>query len=160
VSKEDKQNNGIPKNVKGDVWLVKEKNTAKSYLMKIIEKQSKHKVKEFGAYKEQILVQRRIDHPNFVSIIDYFEDLSNIYIVTENIVFGNLSSVIVSKRQLNEREACLCFVQLCSILNFMHSNGLVHRDIRAETILVTKNFTVKMANLSCCTELAENTGKL
>jgi len=160
VSKEDKQNNGIPKNVKGAVWLVKDKNASKSYLMKIIEKESKYKANGFGTYKEQIAIQRRITHPNFVSIVDYFEDLSNIYIVTESITLGNLSSVIVSKKQFDEREACLCFVQMCLILNFMHNNGLVHRDIRPETILVAKDFTLKLANLSCCTELEESTGKL
>eukprot|EP00826_Nyctotherus_ovalis_P008302 TRINITY_DN12145_c0_g5_i4.p2 TRINITY_DN12145_c0_g5~~TRINITY_DN12145_c0_g5_i4.p2 ORF type:complete len:198 (-),score=21.60 TRINITY_DN12145_c0_g5_i4:290-883(-) len=157
VARDDKQSSELPRGLKADVWQVKDKSTVRSYVMKVIEKQPKHK--PFLAYMRQVEIQRRISHPNFIRIVDFFEDLSNVYIVSECTLLGNLSSVIVSKKQLNEREACLCLVQICSILNFMHKNGLVHRDIKPANILVCKNFTLKLP-LTLCAELAKKTGKL
>lgn len=154
MSKEDKKSHGIPKTVKADVWLIKEKSTSKTFIMKIIERNKN------STFTKQVEIQRRILHPNFIKIVDYFEDSSNFYIVTEHLLLGNLSTLIVHKRQLNEREACLCFVQVCALLNFMHSNSLVHRDIRPESILVDKQLNVKLVNLYNGTELAESTGKL
>eukprot|EP00826_Nyctotherus_ovalis_P047907 TRINITY_DN5585_c0_g1_i2.p1 TRINITY_DN5585_c0_g1~~TRINITY_DN5585_c0_g1_i2.p1 ORF type:complete len:252 (+),score=54.72 TRINITY_DN5585_c0_g1_i2:149-904(+) len=154
ISKEDKKNHGMPKTVKADVWLIKDKTTSKTFIMKIIER-SKN-----STFTKQVEIQRRIFHPNFIKITDYFEDFSHLYVVTEHLLLGNLSTLIVHKRQLNEREACLCFVQVCALLNFMHNNGLVHRDIRPESILVDKQLNVKLVNLYNGTELAEITGKL
>lgn len=157
VAREDKQSSEVPRGLKADAWQVKDRSTASSYTMKVIEKQPKHK--PFAAYIKQVEIQRRISHPNFIRIMDFFEDLSNVYIVSEHALLGNLSSVIVNKKQLNEREACLCLVQICSILNFMHKNNLVHRDIRPANILVRRNFTLKLP-LTLCAELAKKTNKL
>ena len=80
------------------------------------------------------------------------------FFLMENMELGNLKSF--NENEINNCSELLCsyFIYQCLLgLQHMHSNLIVHRDIKLENILINKNYEVKLADFSMCLQLKENT---
>ena len=80
------------------------------------------------------------------------------FFLMENMELGNLKSF--NENEINNCSELLCsyFIYQCLLgLQHMHSNLIVHRDIKLENILINKNYDVKLADFSMCLQLKENT---
>jgi serine/threonine protein kinase len=140
----------------GEVWLVRHKTENVKYAMKVLNKRQLAKDSQLKSLVKEIAIQRRIVHENIIKIYNYMEDKVNIYIVMEYASKGNLFSYIHSKDCLTEKEAFRVFVQVASIVNFLHKNSLMHRDIKPENILLTENGTAKLCDFGLCTSYDNN----
>jgi len=79
---------------------------------------------------------KSIDHPNVLKYYECYKDDFNYYIVTEFCTGGELLSFIVKERGINDWQAAFIMKQLLSAVNYCHSRGIVHRDLKVENILV------------------------
>ena len=93
-----------------------------------------------------------VDMLNIIKIND------NYYFLMENIEFGNLKSFMENEINNNCSELlCSYFINQCLLgLYYMHSRLIVHRDIKLENILVNKNYKIKIADFSMCSQLKPN----
>lgn len=64
--------------------------------------------------------------------------------IMEYINGGELSDYIISKKRLNEDEACRIFRQIISAIEDLHKNGIAHRDLKPENILLDSDRNVKI----------------
>ena len=101
-------------------------------------------------FKRESLAAASISHPNIVSIYDVgSEDLGSDkihYIVMEYIDGRTLKEVINEEGSLNEKRALNYCVQIAEALKVAHSKNIVHRDIKAQNIMVTKDDRVKVTD--------------
>lgn len=94
------------------------------------------------------IVSRRIDctqevnllracqgHPNVVRLEEVFHDEAHTYLVLELLKGGELLERIRQKHKFTEAEASRIMRQLVSAVSFMHSRGVVHRDLKPEVCL-------------------------
>ncbi|CAM9811788.1 unnamed protein product [Scytosiphon promiscuus] len=85
----------------------------------------------------EVKIMRQLDHPNVVSIHDFFaEEPKYFYMVLEYMEGRELFSRIVKKEYYNEAEARDVCVNLLRAVEYIHSQGFVHRDLKPENLLL------------------------
>ncbi|RYP56709.1 hypothetical protein DL771_011648 [Monosporascus sp. 5C6A] len=99
--------------------------------------------------KSEYSIAKSLHHPNIVETIRLCTDHGRWNHVMEYCSEGDLFG-LVSKKYLKEegREVdrlCL-FKQLCQGINYLHSNGIAHRDIKLENLLITKDSKLKITD--------------
>jgi serine/threonine protein kinase len=110
-----------------------------------------------GADKEKLLneiaIQRRMDHPNVVKILDVIERENVHYIVMELVSGGDLFDYIVNSHpRLVETEARRVFQQIVAAIRHCHGRGIVHRDLKPENIFVDAKRDIKLGDFGFSTE--------
>ncbi|KAM5181826.1 NUAK family SNF1-like kinase 2 isoform 2-T2 [Mantella aurantiaca] len=87
-------------------------------------------------------------HPHIISIYEVFENSSKIVIVMEYASQGDLYDYISERQKLGDQEARRFFRQIVSAVQYCHANGVVHRDLKLENILLDENKNVKVDSWS------------
>ncbi|GAA5985682.1 hypothetical protein JCM11641_001473 [Rhodosporidiobolus odoratus] len=92
--------------------------------------------------RREIEVLKMVRHPNIVRLYDVIETDKYIGIVLEYASGGELFDHILAHRYLKERDASRLFAQLISGVSYLHSKGVVHRDLKLENLLLDRNRNV------------------
>ena len=91
-------------------------------------------------FLEEARILSRLDHPNIVKVMSYNRADNEVFMVTELVTGGNLRTVlkneIANDRQMDLRDAVDLIVQLANGLHFAHQQGLMHRDITPDNIVL------------------------
>ncbi|GLD75009.1 NUAK family SNF1-like kinase 1 [Lates japonicus] len=101
---------------------------------------------------DKIHIQREIEitsslrHSNIIRFHEVFESRDKIVIVMEYASRGELYDYIQERRRLPETEARSIFRQITSAVHYCHKNGVVHRDLKLENILLDQDLNVKLAD--------------
>jgi len=91
-------------------------------------------------------LMKKLNHPNITKILEMFEDDDYILISMEYINGGNLFSFVKKRRKLSEKTAKFLFRQIILGIKHIHSNKIVHRDIKLENILIDLNNNIKICD--------------
>jgi serine/threonine protein kinase len=89
-----------------------------------------------------------VDHPNIVTMLDYFEDGSNYYAIMDFCTNGTLYNYVQDRRKLKEKDAAIVFFQILCALKYCHSRSLFHLNLSLHNIYVTNFPHVKLAAFS------------
>ena len=84
---------------------------------------------------DEIRIMHRLRHPNVRALIGFYEDESQIHIVSDLCKGGELFQRIAGRGHLTERECSRLVRQILSALVMCHKAGIVHRDIKPENLL-------------------------
>ena len=99
-----------------------------------------------GAFLREADTAAVLSHPNIVSVFDVLPDSENPYIVMEFVEGIPLSERIQNKGCLAVREVLSITHGILEALCEAHDHGIIHRDIKAQNILLTKEGGVKVAD--------------
>ncbi len=98
-----------------------------------------------------------LSHPNLVSIYDVGNEGDTEYIVMEYVEGITLKQYLSAKGVLPEKEAIDFASQICSGLEHAHKKGIVHKDIKPENILITKEGILKITDFGIAKALNQGT---
>eukprot|EP00667_Euglena_gracilis_P007680 EG_transcript_7754 len=105
--------------------------------------------------KNEIRILARLDHPNITKFADAFEVSHVLYIVMEFADGGDLWAKLQAAvpTLLPETLVLHYFVQLCLALHHLHSQRVLHRDLKAANVFLTKDNVVKLGDFGISTVL-------
>ncbi|KAG0647136.1 Calcium calmodulin-dependent kinase cmkB [Hyphodiscus hymeniophilus] len=110
-------------------------DTGRYYAAKVINKRlmagREHMV------RNEIAVLKRVSmgHQNILTLVDYFETLNNLYLVTDLALGGELFDRICRKGSYYESDAADLIRATLSAVAYLHDHGIVHRDLKPENLL-------------------------
>lgn len=88
----------------------------------------------------------KLSHPNVVDIYDVGDENDQHYIVMEYVKGYTLKQLLQRRGAIPPREAVWMTKQLAGALMEAHKNGLIHRDIKSQNVLIKDDGTVKLAD--------------
>ena len=113
-----------------------------------------------GVGKDQLqLLQREIDllkllkNPYIVEYRESFNTRDMLYIVMEFVENGSLSNILRKFGKLPEALVAMYTLQVLEGLNFLHEQGVIHRDIKGANILISTDGQVKLADFGVATKV-------
>ncbi len=102
------------------------------------------KVKAYFYHEAEVVA--RLSHKNIVKIYDVGEDLDLSYLAMEYLEGESLQTYCKEDRRLSVSQSIEIIAQVCDALEYAHTNGIVHRDIKPGNIMVLKNGEVKVTD--------------
>jgi calcium-dependent protein kinase len=93
-------------------------------------------------FMKEIAILRTLDHMSILKIYEFYQDDKCFYLIMEYCSDGDLFDRIQKDAPFNEYTACHIIYQVLSAILYCHSNNIVHRDIKADCILVESIETV------------------
>ncbi len=97
-------------------------------------------------FKREANASTKLSHPNAVDVYDVGDDGHMHYIVMEYVKGHTLKELIKRRGALPAKEAVWIMKQLSSALLEAHKNGIIHRDIKSQNVLIKDDGTVKLAD--------------
>ncbi len=99
-----------------------------------------------GRFQREAEAASKMTHHNIVNLLDVGMDGENRYLVMEYVQGKTLKQVIQERGRLNAPLACQITIRILSALEHAHRNGIVHRDIKPQNILVHADGHIKVAD--------------
>ncbi|XP_055587389.1 serine/threonine-protein kinase fused [Uranotaenia lowii] len=127
----------------GKVYKADNEETKTTVALKIISKRGRSG-RELKGLRGECEIQRNLQHPNIIRMLDSFETENEIIAVTE-FAETDLHSLL-RNGSLGEPETQRITYDLVSALYYLHSHRILHRDLKPQNILMDRNKTAKLCD--------------
>ena len=112
--------------------------TKQKVAIKILDK-GKFKTKEdLIRIQREIKILSMLEHPNIIKTYKISETPKKYFIIMEYCEGGELFDYIVERDRLDEYESSIFFYQLINALDYIHSKGVAHRELKPENLLLSQ----------------------
>lgn len=127
------------------VYYAKHIQTGDSVAIKVIDKEQIRRQGLVDQLVREISAMRLVRHPNVVEIREVMATKTRVFFVMEYVRGGELYSKVVNGK-IKEDVARMYFQQLISAVDFCHSRGISHRDLKLENVLLDQDGNVKISD--------------
>ncbi|KAK1418823.1 hypothetical protein QVD17_27970 [Tagetes erecta] len=117
-----------------------------SVAIKVIIKQSTGDPTLESRLIREVGAMRRLHHQNILKLHEVMATKTKIFLIMEFASGGELFTQLVRRRRLKETTARFYFQQLVSALHFCHQNGVAHRDLKPQNLLLDEQGTLKISD--------------
>ncbi|KAL6291795.1 hypothetical protein ACE6H2_009305 [Prunus campanulata] len=139
----------------GKVYKGRRKYTGQTVAMKFIMKHGKSD-KDIHNLRQEIEILRKLKHENIIEMLDSFESPQEFCVVTE-FAQGELFEILEDDKCLPEEQVQAIAKQLVRALHYLHSNRIIHRDMKPQNILIGAGSIVKLCDFGFARAMSTNT---
>ena len=130
----------------GTVRLAHHKITGHKVAIKSYERAKFKDEAQVKRCRQEIDLMKTLNHVHIVRLFEVFETSKRIHLVMEAASGGNLCAYVKSRKRLPESEAVRIFYHLALAIDYLHANGIVHRDVKLENVLFDSNRVIKLVD--------------
>ncbi|XP_047287344.1 MAP/microtubule affinity-regulating kinase 3 isoform X15 [Homo sapiens] len=107
----------------------------------------------------EVRIMKILNHPNIVKLFEVIETEKTLYLIMEYASGGEVFDYLVAHGRMKEKEARSKFRQIVSAVQYCHQKRIVHRDLKAENLLLDADMNIKIADFGFSNEFTVG-GKL
>jgi len=149
----------------GAVFRVTHLTLNRQYALKLLYTVYARDADVVGRFQQESLCATQTGHPNIVDVIDVaVTDDGNVYYVMELLAGSNIAKLLRDEGPLAVRRAVHIARQLCRALSAAHEVGVIHRDLKAENIVLTQRGKdpdfVKVLDFGICKQMNADAGSM
>ncbi|XP_023171815.2 serine/threonine-protein kinase MARK2 isoform X10 [Drosophila hydei] len=133
------------------VKLAKHLPTGKEVAIKIIDKTQLNPGSLQKLFRE-VRIMKMLDHPNIVKLFQVIETEKTLYLIMEYASGGEVFDYLVLHGRMKEKEARVKFRQIVSAVQYCHQKRIIHRDLKAENLLLDSELNIKIADFGFSNE--------
>ncbi|XP_071020027.1 serine/threonine-protein kinase MARK2 isoform X7 [Oncorhynchus clarkii lewisi] len=133
------------------VKLARHVLTGKEVAVKIIDKTQLNSSSLQKLFRE-VRIMKLLNHPNIVKLFEVIETEKTLYLVMEYASGGEVFDYLVAHGRMKEKEARAKFRQIVSAVQYCHQKCIVHRDLKAENLLLDSDMNIKIADFGFSNE--------
>lgn len=137
----------------GKVLLVRKKDTNKPYAMKVIKKALIEKYKHVDHTKTERKVLEELDNEFLVKLRYAFQSKTKLYMVMDYINGGELFFHLRRSKVFSVDRARFYAAEILLGLEYLHSKGVVYRDLKTENVLLDSVGHIKLADFGLSKQL-------
>ncbi|CAL7941413.1 unnamed protein product [Xylocopa violacea] len=134
------------------VFLMTDVNNGNEYACKIIRKNRMQKI-HMQKIAREIMIHKELNHVNVVQLHHYFEDNLNVYMLLEACPRKSLMHVLKYRGKVTEPEARYYMKQMVTGVAYIHSQKVVHRDLKPGNMFLSDRMIVKIGDFGLATRL-------
>ena len=97
-------------------------------------------------FKNEALITASMEHPNIVSVYDYFAIGQTSYLVMQYVDGFSLADIIENEAPLHPVVAAIITREICRAIEHAHQNNIIHRDIKPTNVLISKDGKLKITD--------------
>lgn len=140
-----------------DVYKARDQRLNRYVAIKILKQEYSNDVKFVSKFRGEAQSVAGLSHPNVVNVYDVGEDDDLYYIVMELVEGITLKKFIEKKGRLDVNEAIGIGVQIAQGMQAAHDNNIIHRDIKPQNIIISKEGKVKVTDFGIAKAATSNT---
>ncbi|XP_050677447.1 serine/threonine-protein kinase PAK mbt [Leptidea sinapis] len=106
----------------------------------------------------EVVIMRDYPHPNIVEMYASYLVANELWVVMEYMAGASLTQIVTRARMDPEQIATVC-KQCLKALAFLHGQGVIHRDIKSDSILITSDGRVKLSDFGFCAQVSQELPK-
>ena len=128
------------------VYRAIDTRTGHNVAVKVLRPEFNEDAEFIGRFQREAEAASKMTHHNIVNLLDVGMDGDSRYLVMEYVQGKTLKEVIQERGRLSAPLACQIAIRILSALEHAHRNGIVHRDIKPQNILVHADGHIKVAD--------------
>ncbi|XP_049337751.1 MAP/microtubule affinity-regulating kinase 3a isoform X1 [Astyanax mexicanus] len=125
--------------------------TGREVAIKIIDKTQLNPTSLQKLFRE-VRIMKILSHPNIVKLFEVIETEKTLFLVMEYASGGEVFDYLVAHGRMKEKEARAKFRQIVSAVQYCHQKHIVHRDLKAENLLLDADMNIKIADFGFSNE--------
>ncbi|KFW63997.1 Serine/threonine-protein kinase PAK 7, partial [Pygoscelis adeliae] len=135
----------------GIVCIATEKHTGKQVAVK---KMDLRKQQRRELLFNEVVIMRDYHHENVVDMYNSYLVGDELWVVMEFLEGGALTDIVTHTRMNEEQIATVC-LSVLRALSYLHNQGVIHRDIKSDSILLTSDGRIKLSDFGFCAQVSK-----
>jgi serine/threonine protein kinase len=137
----------------GSVWRARHAETGQIVAIKIMPAHMASNPTLLRRFEQEFRAASRLDHPNIVRALDYGDTGNTPYLVMEFVEGESLGQKIERDGKMTEAESVRVIAQVAQGLHRAHKQGIIHRDVKPDNVMVQPDGVAKLADLGLVKEV-------